>query len=62
MRRARTEGDLPCRLIQHQRPIPAKLVKKVALIAGMMTGAHVAAMIVLGLRLGLMVRSPALDR
>jgi SAM-dependent methyltransferase len=34
-------------------PDPAKLVKKVGLIAGMMTGAHVAAMIVLGLRLGL---------
>ena len=34
-------------------PDPVKLVKNVALIAGIMTGAHVAAMIVLGLRLGL---------
>jgi 2-polyprenyl-3-methyl-5-hydroxy-6-metoxy-1,4-benzoquinol methylase len=35
------------------RPDPEKLNRKVALIAGMMTGAHVAAMIILGLRLGL---------
>ena len=32
---------------------PKKLNQKVALLAGMMTGAHVAAMIILGLRLGL---------
>jgi 2-polyprenyl-3-methyl-5-hydroxy-6-metoxy-1,4-benzoquinol methylase len=35
------------------KPDPEKLGRKVALIAGMMTGAHVAAMIILGLRLGL---------
>ena len=34
-------------------PDPKKLNQKLGLLAGMMTGAHVAAMIVLGLRLGL---------
>ena len=34
-------------------PDPKKLNQKVMMLAGMMTGAHVAAMIVLGLRLGL---------
>lgn len=34
-------------------PDPSKLLKKVALIAGMVTGAHVAVMVVLGLRLDL---------
>lgn len=37
-------------------PNPQKLTEKVGLIAGMMTGAHVAAMIALGLRLGLYQR------
>jgi len=36
-----------------QAPDPQQLTRKVALLAGMMTGAHVALMIALGLRLGL---------
>ena len=34
-------------------PDPKKLTQKVVLLAGMMTGAHVAIMVVLGMRLGL---------
>ncbi|MBI5287876.1 MAG: SAM-dependent methyltransferase, partial [Chloroflexi bacterium] len=34
-------------------PDPKKLMQKVALLAGMMTGAHVSIMVVLGMRLGL---------
>jgi 2-polyprenyl-3-methyl-5-hydroxy-6-metoxy-1,4-benzoquinol methylase len=40
----------------HAAPNPERLRRKVSLIAGMMTGAHVAAMIALGLRLGLYQR------
>ena len=36
-----------------QAPDPKKLQEKVKSIAGMMTGAHVAAMVALGVRLGL---------
>ena len=36
-----------------QTPDPSKLQEKVRSIAGMMTGAHVAAMVALGVRLGL---------
>ncbi len=42
--------------VTHPAPDPERLRQKVGLIAGLMTGAHVAAMIALGLRLGLYQR------